>query len=117
MSAAGFLTGIVSGLFGIGGGVILIPILVFLFNYKQQTASGTSLVAMLLPVGLLGVLQYLKSGLITYQNVKYGLMIGVGIFLGTYFGAVLAGHIGEVWLKKGFALILLIMAFRIWFQS
>ena len=59
---SGIATGVCSGLFGIGGGVILVPILVMLLKFPQQTASGISLIALLLPVGGLGVLEYYRAG-------------------------------------------------------
>jgi uncharacterized membrane protein YfcA len=114
MILAGFATGIMSGLFGIGGGVILIPSLVLLLRFKQQTANGTSLVALLLPVGILGVVQYMKAGKISYEHVRYGLFIALGLFVGTYFGARFAIQLSDVWLRKGFAVLLILLAARMW---
>ena len=114
MIMAGLATGVMSGLFGIGGGVILIPILVLLLHFNQHAACGTSLVALILPVGILGVMQYTKSGQITYQHLKYGLIIAVGIFVGTYFGARFAGHISDAWLRKSFSFVLFGLAIRMW---
>jgi len=111
---AGISTGVVSGLFGIGGGVVLIPILVFLFHFNQKTANGMSLVALLLPVGFFGVLEYFRAGRITVEHVRFGLVIAVGLLLGTYFGARLATRVADLWLRKGFSVLLFILAIRLW---
>jgi uncharacterized membrane protein YfcA len=115
MVAAGLATGVLSGIFGIGGGVILVPILVLVLKFRQQTASGTSLVALLLPVGILGVRQYVKSGRISVEHVWFGLLIAVGIFVGTYFGARIAVHLPDAVVRRGFAVLLLALAVRMWF--
>jgi hypothetical protein len=71
-------------------------------------------VAFLLPVGIHGVIQYLRAGKITHEHIRYGLLIALGLFVGTYFGAKLASHLPEVWLRKGFAVLLLVTAVRMW---
>ena len=114
---SGVLAGIFSGLFGIGGGIILIPILMFLFKLPQATANGTSLVALLLPVGILAVWQYYKAGKIGPENIKAGLLIAVGLFIGAYFGARLAIFLPPQLLKKAFAVFLVAVAIRMWLLS
>ncbi len=113
----GFCAGIASGLFGIGGGVIIVPILVFFYDLKQSSASGTSLVALLLPVGLLGVWEYYNAGKIAGSEIRMGLLIGLGLFLGAYVGSKIAITIDEQTLKKGFALFLIFVAARLWFST
>jgi hypothetical protein len=110
----GILIGTVSGLLGIGGAIILIPILVYGFGYTQVQATGTSLVALLLPVGALGVWQYFKSGLIQTQNVKLGLIVAAGMFAGTFIGARLVPIIPAETLKKVFAVFLIFVAIKMW---
>lgn len=117
MLVIGLLTGVFSGIFGVGGGVILVPILVLLFKYAPQTASGTSLVALLLPVGLLGVLEYYKVGKIGPTHIYAGLIIAVGLFFGTYFGAKFAAHLPTEILQKCFAVFLIFIAIRLWFTA
>ncbi len=112
--ALGLLTGVFSGLFGIGGGLILIPLLMRLGHFSQSAASGTSLVAMLLPVGLLGVLEYYRAGKIGVEHLHWGFWIACGIFFGTYLGARAMALLPQVLLKKGFALLLLFAALRLW---
>ena len=110
----GVLIGTISGLLGIGGAIILIPILVYGFGYSQIQATGTSLVALLLPVGALGVWQYYKDGLIQSQNIKVGLLVATGMFAGTFLGAKLVPLIPADILKKAFAIFLVFVALKMW---
>jgi uncharacterized membrane protein YfcA len=116
MIALGVGAGILSGIFGIGGGVLIVPTLAFLLGVPQQTASAMSLVALLLPVGAFGVWEYYRSGKISIDQIGYGLLIALGIILGTYIGARLAMPVSDVVLKKGFAIFLLFVALRFWFS-
>jgi uncharacterized membrane protein YfcA len=102
--------GILAGLFGIGGGVVIVPALVLLLKMEQHTATGTSLVALLLPVGLLGVWSYIRAGNITGMHVRFGLLIAAGLVLGTYLGAQLAEHLSNDTLRKLFAVFLLLVS-------
>ncbi|MEI6790807.1 MAG: TSUP family transporter [Myxococcaceae bacterium] len=113
----GVLAGIASGVFGIGGGVILIPILVLLFKYPQVVANGTSLVALLLPVGIFGVLEYYKASKISGENIRLGLLIAVGMFVGTYLGAKLAVHLPVKLLTKMFSVFLIAVALKMFFAK
>lgn len=113
----GVFTGICSGVFGIGGGVVLVPILVLGLKFQQQVAGGTSLVAMLLPVGGLGVWQYYKAGKIGPEHFKYGLIIAVGIFIGTYFGSKISIGLSPLVLKKSFAILMVTVAAKLWFSK
>ena len=115
--AIGLIVGVFSGLMGVGGGIILIPALMFALGYAQHEANGTSLVAMLLPVGGLGVWQYYKAGYIQSSHIKIGLIIAVGIFLGTFFGARLANVLSDRNLKRGFAVILLVVATKLFYDT
>lgn len=117
MILTGLFAGIMSGVFGIGGGVIIVPILLGVFKMHYHTAIGTSLVALLLPVGFFGALQYFRSGKIGWPEVTSGLLIATGMFLGAFLGAKLAISIPEVYLKKGFAIFLIMLAGRVWFFS
>ncbi len=112
--AIGIAAGMLSGMFGVGGGVIIVPALVLLFGMSQQTATGTSLMALLLPVGILGVIEYFRSGKISIDNVWFGLVIALGLFAGALFGAKIAlGMSGEM-LRRGFAIFLVLVAIRLW---
>lgn len=110
VSLLGLLAGVVSGLFGVGGAVVIIPGLVFITKMPQHTAHGTSLAALLLPVGLLGVLQYSKR-----QQVDWGYaaVVAVGLLIGAYFGARLAGSISDLTLRKIFGGFLLLISVKL----
>ena len=117
MLLLGLLAGVTSGIFGIGGGIIIIPVLLTFFKMPYRAATGTSLVALLLPVGILGVLEYLRNEYIQTQHVYFGLMIALGIFLGTYGGSYLASILPTIYLRKGFALLLVFAAVKTWMSS
>jgi hypothetical protein len=79
-------------MFGIGGGLVIVPVLVMLFGLTQKAATGTSLFALLMPVGLLGVLEYRRRQEI---RLDYGLLIALGLFAGAYFGARLTDLVSD----------------------
>jgi uncharacterized membrane protein YfcA len=112
----GLLAGVLSGMFGIGGGIIIVPALVLLLGMTQQTASATSLVALLLPVGILGVLEYYREGRISMDNIWLGLLLAAGLFIGAYFGAKIATHLSGTVLRRAFAVFTGIVALRLWFK-
>ncbi len=105
----GLAAGVLSGLFGIGGGLIIIPALVFLLGMDQHTAQGTSLGALLLPVGLLGFLTYYRHG---HVHVKGAFLIALGLFFGAWIGGVVANALPVRILSRLFALFLIFVAFR-----
>lgn len=106
----GLGAGVVSGIFGVGGAIVIIPGLVLIAKLPQHTAHGTSLAALLLPVGLLGVLEYSKR-----QQVHWGYaaVVAVGLLIGAYFGARLAGSVSDVMLRKLFGGFLLLVSVRL----
>ncbi len=110
----GLLTGVLSGVFGIGGGILIVPALIFIFQYSLPTASATSLVALLLPVGSFGVWEYYRLGRIDSQNIKMGLIIAVGMLIGTYFGAQFASNLPVSVLRKSFSIFLIFVAMKMW---
>ncbi|NTU58140.1 MAG: sulfite exporter TauE/SafE family protein [Chlorobiaceae bacterium] len=111
----GIAAGVLSGMFGVGGGVIIVPSLVLMFGMSQQTASATSLIALLLPVGLLGVYEYYQSGKISTENIWFGLFIALGLFAGAFFGARVAISLSSETLRRLFAVFLVFVAIRLWF--
>ncbi len=112
VSLLGLLAGVISGLFGVGGAVVIIPGLVLITRMPQHAAHGTSLAALLLPVGLLGVLQYAKRQQV---NWGYAAVVAVGLLIGAYFGARLAGSIPDVTLRKLFGGFLLLISVKLLF--
>lgn len=107
--AIGLLAGILSGMFGIGGGVIIVPALMLLVGFSIKVASGTSLAALLLPVGLLGAIEYYRQGAI---NIPAAICLVAGLFIGAYFGANITLDLPELTIKRAFGLLLLLLAIR-----
>jgi uncharacterized membrane protein YfcA len=103
----GILAGVMSGLFGIGGGIVMVPTLIAIFGMNMLDANATSLAAMLLPVGIFGVMNYYKAG---YINLKDSLWIALGLFGGSFFGAELAVTLDVNLLAKLYAAYLLWIA-------
>ncbi len=103
---AGIAGGIASGLFGIGGGIVLIPIFGLLLAFDQHRAQGTSLVALIPPTGLLAVLAYAKSGYVSWLT---GLLLIPGLFVGGIFGAKIAKRIEPRRMRQVFAALLLLL--------
>ena len=106
--AAGFL----SGLVGIGGGIIIVPSLVLLLGFTQKQAQGTSLGIMLLPIGILAVIQYYKQG---YLNVNYVLIVASAFVVGGLLGSKLALSLSDEKMKKVFAIILFLISLKMLF--
>src|SRR4051812_22266893 len=109
--AIGLAAGLLSGLFGIGGGIIIVPALLLVGRMQPNTATGTSLGALLLPVGALGAWQYYKSG---HLDVRASLLIALGIFVGAYLGAIMMQDLNPSLAKRAFAVFLVVVAGRIW---
>nr|AAZ32097.1 predicted permease [uncultured euryarchaeote Alv-FOS5] len=103
----GLTAGVVSGLIGIGGGVIIVPSLIFLFGMTQHQAQGTSLAMLLPPIGALAVWNYWKAG---YINWTIALIAATGFFFGGYIGANFANSISNQLLRKIFGVALLAIA-------
>lgn len=110
----GLAAGILSGLLGIGGGLILIPPLVYFFGMSQQKAQGTSLAILLLPIGLLAVWRYYQAGNVDLRVAGF---IALGFFGGAYLGAVGANLVNEVMLRRGFAIFLVAVAIKMFFDK
>ncbi|HLZ14152.1 MAG TPA: sulfite exporter TauE/SafE family protein [Candidatus Acidoferrum sp.] len=103
---AGIVGGIASGLFGIGGGIVLIPIFGLLLGFDQHRAQGTSLVALIPPTGLLAVLAYAKAG---YVHWLTGALLIPGLFLGGILGAKIARRIEPRRMRQAFAALLFLL--------
>lgn len=109
LSIIGLLAGILSGLVGVGGGIIVVPALVFFLGFTQKEAQGTSLGLLLLPIGILAVLNYYNKGLI---DIKVVGIMAFGFLLGGYLGSKIALAISEAALKRTFAVVLFYTAFK-----
>jgi uncharacterized protein len=110
----GLMAGTFGGLVGLGGGVIMIPAMVYLLGSDQIAAQGTSLAVMLPPVGILAVMNYYKAG---HINIKYALIIAAAFTIGGYFGSKLAISIPVSTVRKIFAGSLIIIAIQLMFKK
>jgi uncharacterized membrane protein YfcA len=108
----GFVVGAFSGVIGIGGGVILVPALIWLFKMDQHKAQGTSLAALLLPVGILAFWSYYRAG---NADLKIGMLLAAGFTFGGLFGGWGAQYIPELWLRRVFAVALMAIGTRMLF--
>jgi uncharacterized protein len=100
------MCGVASGLFGVGGGVLLVPMLVLLFSFEQHRAQGTSLVALIPPTGLLAFAAYARSGEVSW---RIGLLLIPGVFVGGPLGAWLAKRLQPRKMRQVFAGLLLLL--------
>jgi uncharacterized membrane protein YfcA len=107
----GLAAGVLAGLFGIGGGIVIVPALAYLVRMPLQSAVGTSLGALLLPVGALGAWAYWRGG---HLNWRASLWVAVGLFFGAYVGARLAQSLGDTSLRRLFAVLMAGMAVKLW---
>ena len=114
MLLVGLVVGVLSGIVGIGGGIMFVPALVWLTGMSQHKAQGTSLGALLAPVGLFAFLEYYRKG---NADIRVAALLAVGFLVGGYFGAVGAQHIPDLWLRRVFAVTLVIVGGRMWFSN
>jgi len=105
----GATAGILAGLFGIGGGIVIVPLLVIFLKFAPSKAIGTSLAAMLLPVGILAVMKYARSGDVDF---KIATAMAAGIFVMAYVGAHIGLSVGGTWVSRGFGVLLLVVGFK-----
>ncbi len=108
----GLAAGILSGLVGVGGGIIIVPALVFFLGFSQHQAQGTSLGILLLPAGIFAVLNYYKQG---YINWKVVLILFIGFIVGGYLGSKISLNLSEAAVKKIFAVMLVVIAGKMLF--
>ncbi|MBD2210066.1 sulfite exporter TauE/SafE family protein [Calothrix sp. FACHB-156] len=107
----GLVAGLAGGMFGIGGGAIMVPAMVLLIGLDQKFATGTSIAAQILPIGILGAAVYYRNGQL---NIKYAVIIAVGLVIGNLFGALFANQpfISSETMKKLYGIFLLLLGAR-----
>ena len=110
----GLFSGVLSGIFGVGGGILVIPALVFILGLNQHQAQGTTLAMMIPPIGLLAAWNYWKEG---YINWKFALVLAVTLFIGAYFGSKIAVLMPDKILRKMFGLLMFAAAIKIFFAK
>ena len=108
----GLAAGILSGLIGIGGGIVIVPALVFIFGLSQQTAQGTTLAVLIPPIGILAAWTYYKAG---FVDVKIAGLICLGFILGGLIGAKIATGLPTAVLEKIFGVVLLLVSIKMLF--
>lgn len=108
----GVAAGILGGMVGVGGGIIIVPALIFFLGFSQKMAQGTSLGILLLPVGILGVIQYYKQGQV---DLRVMLIISLGFFVGSFFGSKIALALPQETVKKIFAALMIVVAIKMMF--
>ncbi|MFT4682084.1 MAG: putative membrane protein YfcA [Flavobacteriales bacterium] len=104
--------GILSGFVGVGGGMIIVPALVFFLGYTQHLAQGTSLAMMLPPIGILAVYNYYQTG---NTNIKAALIISASFFIGAYLGSKFSLSLDEKVVKKIFGVVMLLASLKMLF--
>lgn len=107
----GLVAGVAGGMFGIGGGAIIVPAMVLLMGMDQKFATGTSIAAQILPIGILGAIVYYRDGSL---NIKHAVMIALGLVIGNLFGALLANQpfITSAVMKKLYGVFLFVIGLR-----
>jgi len=110
----GLVAGVLSGMVGIGGGIIILPALVILFGFSQHTAQGTTIALMVPPIGIMAAWEYYTHG---YVDLKAAALICAGFVLGGYFGAKLAVSLPKFFLQKAFGTALLLMSLKMLFAK
>jgi len=109
-SLIGLVGGVLSGLFGIGGGLVIVPALILLVGMTPKQAAGTSLAALLLPVGILGALEYWRAGQV---DVRMAILVAAGLLVGAFIGARLAVGLPNELLQRAFGVLLLLVGLRL----
>jgi hypothetical protein len=110
----GFLAGIFGGTFGVGGGIVIIPALIFILGLSQHNAQGTSLAVLLFPIGILAVINYAKNG---YVNYKYAAILIVAFVLGSYLGSEISVHLPDKVLRKVFGIFIFLVSLKLIFSK
>ena len=110
----GLIAGILSGMFGIGGGVVIVPALMYLCGFSQLKAQGTSLAILLPPAGILAFISYYKRGQV---NLQAGILICIFLVVGSVFGAKIANNIPLSILKKSFGVFMILISLKMIFSK
>jgi len=105
----GLVAGMLSGMIGVGGGIVIVPALIYFVGLNQYEAQGTSLGLLLLPIGIFAVINYYNRGFI---DIKYVALMAIGFTIGGWLGSKISLSIPEVTLRRIFAIVLFYTAFK-----
>lgn len=108
----GLVAGLLSGMVGIGGGIVIVPVLVYFIGFTQQQAQGTTLFMFLLPIGILGVFNYYKAG---YIDWKVACIMASTFVVGSFFGSKIAIALDQATVKKIFGAIIIALGIKMVF--
>ena len=108
----GIAAGLLSGMVGVGGGIIIVPALVYFLAFSQKSAQGTTLGLLMLPVGILAVMNYYKQGHVDFKTV---LIVAIGFVVGSYFGSKISLGMTDEKVKKFFAIVIMLVAIKMLF--
>lgn len=112
--AIGLIAGILSGLVGIGGGIVIVPALIYFLGFTQHQAQGTVLFMFLLPIGILGVMNYYKN---SYVDWRVALIMASTFVVGSFLGSKIAISLDKNMVQKVFGIIILIIAIKMIFSK
>ena len=112
--AAGLAAGVLSGMVGVGGGIIIVPVLVYFLGFTQHEAQGTSLFMLLLPTGVFAVMNYYKSG---YVDWKVGLIMASTFVLGGFLGSKISIALDQNMVKRIFAVFMVLIGLKMLFNK
>ncbi len=110
----GIVSGVLSGMLGIGGGIVMIPALIYILGHSQLMAQGTSLAVMLPPIGIAAAMNYYKEGNV---DIKYALIIAIFFIVGSYFSSKIVLSFDPKILRKVFAVFITLIAAKMFFQK
>ena len=108
----GLVAGMLGGMVGIGGGLVIVPALMYFLAFSQHQAQGTSLGLLVLPVAILAVLNYYKNGYVDFRIVG---LLAIGFVVGSYFGSKMALSVPQLTLKRIFAIFMILIALKMLF--
>ncbi len=115
--AFGFIAGMVSGLFGVGGGIILVPLFIAFLKYTPHQSVSLSLIAISFPVFIVSLWKHYQAQHWHLEMIKWGALVAVGMVAGGYFGANISTKLSTLALKKSFAILLVFVAVKLWLDK
>ena len=110
----GLISGVLAGMFGIGGGLIIVPALIYFAGFSEHESIGTSLAVLLPPIGIFAVYSYYSKG---YVNIKYALIIAVSFMVASYFSSKLTINLPDNLVRKLFSIFLILVAIKMFFSK